>query len=231
MTELNYTASEISTTEYSVKSSVESAYLGSISFEKSIELQKDLGKLAQSRNSISILGLQHPAVITLGRRAQQTTELSDQFLQSNSSIPVLHTSRGGLATIHSEGQLIIYPVLNLRKLKWGVQNYVSRLLLTTQSLLVDYGILSEIDIKGAGLYTATGKIAFCGIEVRSGITYHGISLNVRNDLGLFSMIRSCGIENLKLDQLQNYQVNDTLKEIFEKWVSIFKRSLNEDFNQ
>ena len=222
MTELNCTANE--------NLIFESSFLGSMTYEKSIDLQNDLAKLALDKNSISILGLQHPAVITLGRRAQRSAELSDLFLQSEYTIPVYESTRGGLATIHSEGQLVIYLVLNLRKLNWGVQNYVSRLLVTTQSLLEQYGIFSKVDINGAGLYTASGKIAFCGIEVKNGITYHGISLNVRNDLGLFSMIRSCGVENLQLDRLQNYQVTDTLGEIFKKWSLIFKKSLSEKKN-
>ncbi len=223
MTELNYTAN--------VKPTIESSYLGSMSFEKSVQLQSDLGTLAQKGNTISILGLQHPAVITLGRRAQPDQELRNQFLASHEPIPVHQTTRGGLATIHSEGQLIIYPVLNLRRLNWGIQHYVSLLLLATKKLLKDYGVDSEMDINGAGLYTAAGKIAFCGIEVKNGITFHGLSLNVRNDLSLFSRIRSCGVVDIKLDRLQNYLVEDTLKDIFEKWILIFESSVNEEFNK
>lgn len=222
MTELNCTANDSLT--------FESSYLGLISYEKSVSLQNDLGKLAQSKNLVSIMGLQHPAVITLGRRARDSAELSDLFSKANHAIPVVQSTRGGLATIHSDGQLIIYPILNLRMINLGIQNYVSCLLVTTQSLLQSYGIASEIDIDKAGLYTVAGKISFCGIEVRNGITYHGLSLNVRNDLNLFSLIRTCGVENLALDKLQNYQVTDTLGDIFERWILIFKKSLVGNLN-
>ncbi len=202
----------------------EASYLGVIDYNKSILIQLALGKLAKSRNQISVLGLQHPAVITLGHRADESTEL---ILNRNAAnIPTVRSSRGGLATVHSEGQLVIYPILNLKFFKLGVRDYVYLLLLATQDLLKAYGISAKIDLNGAGVYTEAGKISFCGIQVHEGITSHGISLNVRNDLSLFQLIRSCGVQDLKLDSLSHYQVSDTADEVFQKWSVCFQNNLS-----
>ncbi len=201
----------------------EASYLGLIDYNTAVKTQQVLGKLAKSKNQVSVIGLQHPAVITLGRRADEATEL---LLNHNASaIPTVRSSRGGLATLHSEGQLVIYPILNLKYFKLGVRDYVHLLLLTTQELLQKFGITSTIDLNGAGVFTADGKISFCGIEVHEGITGHGISLNVRNDLRLFQIIRSCGVQDLDLDSLARHSVTDTLGGIFQKWSTCFQANL------
>jgi lipoyl(octanoyl) transferase len=80
-----------------------------------------------------------------------------------------------------------------------------------------------LDSEAIGLYTAHGKIAFCGIQIRNGISLHGISLNVRNDLSLFQQIVACGVQNAPLDRLQNYDVNLTLEELFNRWIQLFRQ--------
>lgn len=205
----------------SITNNIEFSYLGSYEYQKAENLQKDLAALVKQTKMNAIIGLEHPAVMTLGYRMQ-----SGVFCIETSAIPVVPSSRGGLVTIHSEGQLVIYPVLDLRALKWGVKHYVEVLLRTTQKLLTHFNVESFIDEDAVGNYTAHGKIAFCGIQVRHGISQHGISLNVRNDLSLFRHIVACGINNAAMDRLQNYNVNLTLNEIFTAWVQIFKTELN-----
>lgn len=194
----------------------ESSFIGVTNYQKSVQLQKDL--LAQSLNNKVnyILGLEHPAVMTLGYRADLDEEIIDKL-----SLPIERITRGGLATVHSEGQLIIYPILNLRELKLGVRDYVLLLLTTTQELLKSLGIESYCDKKSIGLYTANGKIAFCGIQIKNGISQHGLSLNVRNDLSLFKKIRACGVENSSFDSLALHGADLPLAEIFKLWVNIF----------
>ncbi len=223
MTELNCTSNTVDTPHVKKFFTLESSYLGLMDYNKAVTVQLSLTDLAKCKNQISILGLQHPKVITLGRRADQKTEVN--LNKNNGNIPIVRSSRGGLATIHSEGQLVIYPIVNLKYFNLGIRDYVCLLLLTTQDLLKMYDISSKIDINGAGLFTEMGKISFCGIEVHEGITRHGISLNVRNDLSLFDLIRSCGVQDLKLDAIKNYQVYDTLEEVFQKWIFCFRKNL------
>ncbi len=204
----------------SISSPFEAAYLGSFDFRKSVGLQDDLLKLALRTNSNFVIGLEHPAVLTLGHRAEFAHEVLIP-----SPLPIERVSRGGLATVHSEGQLVIYPVLNLRELNLGVRDYVCLLLKTTNELLRSLGVDSFIDEKAVGVFTKTGKIAFCGVQVKNGVSQHGISLNVRNDLALFNSIRSCGVAEPTFDRLCEYDVNMTLQEIFSRWLEIFKSRL------
>ncbi len=202
----------------------EGSYLGIVDYQQAVQLQNQLAEWSMSSNLISVIGLQHPAVITLGRRADSDTELN-RFAQQIENIPVIKSSRGGLATLHSEGQLVIYPILNLRLKKWGVRSYVEILLRSTKQLLEDYGIEVQLNMQTSGLFTEVGKIAFCGIEVRNGVSRHGLSLNVNNDLNLFSLIRSCGISNISLDKMQNYQIELSMVDIFQRWIFHFKNNL------
>ncbi len=197
----------------------EASYLGVVDYCKAYLMQQELGSLAKFKNQMSVLGLQHPTVITLGHRANEMTELV--LDASASHIPVVRSTRGGLATVHSEGQLVIYPILNLKFFNLGVRDYVYLLLQATQSLLASYGISAKINLKCAGVFTDHGKVAFCGLQVKEGITSHGLSLNVRNDLSLFQLIRSCGIQDMKMDSLSRYDIAETPEEIFNKWSQYF----------
>lgn len=197
----------------------EASYLGKVDYLEAVHLQEQVFQFVKEKKMRAVIGLEHPAVMTLGHRL----EIDSSF----ETIPQVKSSRGGLVTIHSEGQLVIYPILDLRQQGWGVKTYVCKLLKVTQKLLAEYGIESFIDDQNIGLYTAKGKIAFCGIQVKNGISLHGISLNVRNDLSLFQQIVACGVQNAVLDRLQNYDVNLTLKEIFQRWIELFKSDLHD----
>ena len=194
----------------------EASYLGLVDYAKAVSLQEDLVQVVKNKGMTAIVGLEHPAILTLGHR------LNIDTASLPIDIPKIKSSRGGLMTIHSEGQLVIYPILDLRERGLGVKSYVCKLLRTTQKLLADFGVESHVDAQAIGLYTATGKIAFCGIQVKNGISLHGISLNVRNDLSLFQSIPSCGEQNAQLDRLQNYDVNLTLEELFQRWIKHFQ---------
>lgn len=200
---------------------IEQSYLGSLEFDKAFHIQRHLWQIAKTKNQISILGLEHPAVITLGRRMK----LSDLLLTTD-SIPVVESTRGGLATIHSEGQLVIYPIVNLKTNNLGVKQFVKHLLNVTQTTLKDFQIETFIDDENIGIYTTQGKIAFCGLEIKEGISQHGISINIANDLTLFSQIVSCGVTALKTDRVSNHRVDVTLRDFFNRWTFNFNQALH-----
>ncbi len=200
--------------------SLEHSYLGTLDFEAAFQIQRNLWHSAKNKNQISIMGLEHPAVITLGRR------MKSEDLMTVGDIPVVQSTRGGLATIHSEGQLVIYPIMNLRSQGLGVKEFVCKLLKITQMTLQEYGIESSIDDENVGLYTQDGKIAFCGLEIKEGVSQHGISINIANDLSLFSQIVSCGIAALKTDRVCNHVSDVTMRDFFEKWTTYFHQNLH-----
>ncbi len=195
---------------------IENQYLGKLDFNEAFELQTKLWQKAKDSHIQSIIGLEHPAVISLGRRAGQ----SEVFNQNR--IPIVEATRGGLATIHSEGQLVIYPIIELSRLNMGVRDFVSLLLGTTQQAFQKLGVETFLDDENIGLYTEQGKIAFCGLQIKNRISLHGISINISNDLDLFQNIRSCGFTKLELDRLQNYRTDVDLHQFYDLWIDIFR---------
>ena len=208
--------------KFTIDRNLEFRFLGQVDYESSVLLQQDLLEDVKSGKMNIVLGLEHPAVITLGYRADQ----NDQVIL-NPTTPVIKSSRGGLATVHSEGQLVIYPLLNLRKLNWSVRDYVELLLKTTKETLNEYSIDSYLDLNNVGVYTPRGKIAFCGVQIKQGVSLHGISINVSNNLDLFNQIVSCGIKNPALDAVQNYVSSPSIEDVFSSWKNKF---LNQTFS-
>lgn len=194
---------------------IENQYLGKLDFNEAFELQTKLWHKAKDSHVQTIIGLEHPAVISLGRRADS----SEIFNQNQ--IPIAQATRGGLATIHSEGQLVIYPIMELNQLNMGVRDFVSLLLRTTQMCFEHWGVKTYLDDENIGLYTEHGKIAFCGLQIKNRISLHGISINISNDLDLFQNIRSCGFTKLDLDRLKNYRTDVSLLQFYKQWIDIF----------
>lgn len=199
---------------------VDSKYLGLVNYEAALETQYKYHKLAVNDNKLMILGLEHPAVITLGYRA----DLNQSIVTG--TVPTVKIERGGLATLHSEGQLVIYPIINLKKNNLGVRDFVSILLDCTKQLLLEHGIECSCSPDAAvGLFTPAGKIAFCGIQVKNGTSLHGISLNVSNDLHLFDNIVSCGVARQNMDSLKLHGKTVGLEPLFNRWCEIFSYNI------
>ncbi|MCY4513386.1 MAG: lipoyl(octanoyl) transferase LipB [Bdellovibrionales bacterium] len=194
-----------------------SQWKGAIPFQKSLELQEELKPLAK-KNPGFFLGFEsRQGVITKGLGTEEEDILwSDKQLKEK-QINVMSLKRGGRATLHAPGQLVIYPVIHLASFKWQIKDFILLLESITKEFLLDLGITSERKEKYSGLSTSKGKIAFFGIHVSEGVSQHGLSINVSNDLGLFHSIRSCGIKDRPHDRLIDHQIPFSIKELFEKW--------------
>jgi lipoate-protein ligase B len=209
------------TTELKSTSKIPAKYLGLMEYSQALSLQQQFHNKVSEFGASVILGVEHPAVLTLGYRAEQEKEVA-----AISDLPIIKIQRGGLATIHSEGQLVIYPVIQLKAYGLGVRGYVCLLLNTTKQLLNELGIESETFTESTtGLYTKLGKIAFCGIQVKNGISLHGISLNVNNDLNLFTKIIPCGVKQQKMDRIADYGKSTDLEKIFVRWAELFNYNI------
>ena len=196
-----------------------SNWLDTISFERSLGIQEKLKTLAVKKPQFYFLGFEVKApVITLGLRADESHILFNEDQLKEYGISKLRLKRGGEATLHALGQLVIYPVLSLPHLGLKVKDFIVRLEKITQSVLEDLGIETKREGKYAGLYTSKGKICFFGIHVSGGMSQHGLSINVHNDLNLFSAIKSCGEQNRRHDSLSLYpSFSLSKKELFFKW--------------
>lgn len=163
--------------------------------------------------------LQHPAVYTQG------TSCIDQPKSSSSSIPVVHSDRGGQMTYHGPGQLIIYFLMDIKRLQTGPKSFVNRLERLTIDNLAKFGISAKRRTRAPGVYVSEKKIAALGLRIRKGCCYHGISLNVDMDLTPFTDITPCGIEDLEVTQMIDWNTNITMDDVIDE----FKTNLEIEF--
>lgn len=162
-------------------------------------------------------------VVTLGLSAKE----SDEVLVEDRGFEVLKTDRGGKATLHSPGQLVLFPVWEFKDAKVGLKNQICVFLKTVSRRLGEkYGIDSSLG-DDLGLYTSVGKIAFAGLRVKNRRVYHGFSLNVCNDLTEFGRIKSCGVSGRSHDCVQRYTESRMSPElIFSELASSIFPSIN-----
>ena len=151
--------------------------------------------------------LEHEAVYTLGRASKP------EHLLNTGSIPIIQTDRGGQVTYHGPGQLVVYPLLDLRKRQgW----YAKRLVNGIEQALIDFMASKQINAvrsKGApGVYVDGAKIAALGLRIRQGCCYHGLSLNVNLDLSPFKGINPCGYQGLAVTRLADFGVDATVQQ-------------------
>jgi len=145
--------------------------------------------------------VEHPSVFTQGisGKAEHVLESSD--------IPVVKTDRGGQITYHGPGQLIVYCLIDLKRLGIGVKKMVSLIETSIMDLLTIHGIKSHLKDGAPGVYVEDAKIAALGLKVKNGRTYHGLSLNVSMDLSAFQQINPCGYQGLKVTQMRDLTDN------------------------
>lgn len=217
MTALNYTDRNI-----------QARYLGLCVFEDVEAIQMSLLVQVEASRQVIILGCEFEPVVTLGIRGN----LSEDILKENREIPIVTTDRGGQATIHSPGQLIIYPMLDLKIWNLSVRQYVEIVLHAALRTLSRFGINAKVDLCNPGLYTEKGKIGFIGIKLLRGVVKHGLSINISNDVELFQTIRPCGQSQIGIDSIRNYNSTADLVAFFNLYTKDLKEKLLEsvDFN-
>ncbi len=173
--------------------------LGIIDYASALETQKQL--LAQRQdNKITdtVLLLEHPSVITFGVREEKNQLLKDENFLKKKSIDIVKVRRGGGATAHNPGQIVAYPILSLKSLDIGINEYIRTLEQIGIELLVEFAVSCGRKKGLPGLWVDEKKIASIGVKVHKWITYHGIAINIFNDLSIFDLIVPCGIENVKM---------------------------------
>ena len=168
-------------------------WLGTVDYLEARELQLALlEKVHAGAEPNTMLLLEHPHVYTKGRLSKQTDVLLPEEELAARGIPVYETDRGGQVTYHGPGQLVIYPIINLRE--WGGPvKYVRALEQVVIGTLAEMGITANCESGNTGVWTDQGKIAAIGVKISRGIAFHGLALNVNTDLSLYQNIVPCGI--------------------------------------
>ena len=163
--------------------------LDRVDYLAALALQERLVEAKQLAPSPDILlFVEHPHVYTLGRGGKESNVLAPEC------VPVIRTSRGGDVTYHGPGQLVVYPIIDLRsKLRKDVHRYVRNLELSAIRTLEDFGLEAARRPPFTGIWIGDKKIAAIGVAVRRCITFHGLALNVNTDLSYFKRIIPCGL--------------------------------------
>jgi lipoyl(octanoyl) transferase len=139
--------------------------------------------------------LEHPPVFTLGQAGRA------EHLLAPGDIPVVNVDRGGQVTYHGPGQIVVYPLLDLRRLGLGVRELVERLEQAVIEVLAELGIESRSRRDAPGVYVGEAKIAALGLRVRRGCSFHGLAFNISLDLEPFQRINPCGFQGLEVTRL------------------------------
>ncbi len=150
---------------------------------------------------------EHPPVFTLGLNA------SREHLLAPGDIPVIQVDRGGQVTYHGPGQLMIYPLIDLKRARLGVRDLVTALERSVIDLVASYDIEATCRKDAPGVYVEGRKIASVGLRVRRGASYHGMALNIDVDLEPFSRINPCGFSDLEVRDLRRLGINASRLEL------------------
>jgi len=176
--------------------------LGLVRYERAWRIQKALVDRVYQRKIPGVLMmLEHPHVYTLGRRGKMSDLLLDEDGLKRLGVDVLRVDRGGEVTYHGPGQLVAYPILDLKS--WGGPvKYVRSLEEALVRTLADFGIAGHTLEGLPGVWVGERKVAFIGVRISRGVTCHGISLNVNTDLSFYDHIVPCGIPCLRVTSME-----------------------------
>lgn len=183
--------------------------LGVVNYHETLDLMKSHIQQADFNNEIWLL--EHPPIFTLGTAADQNHILDAK------DIPVVQSDRGGEVTYHGPGQLVIYFLLDVKKLNFGPKKLVSTIQEFVRNLLADLSIDCNFVEGAPGVYVNQKKIVSIGLRISKGKSYHGISINFDMDLSPFKQINPCGYEGLEVTQIKDLN-KDVSKLQLEKMV-------------
>jgi len=153
-------------------------------------------RLGEIQNTVLIV--EHPPVITLGARQSANKLLTNRDDLAKKHIDIVDIRRGGGTTAHNPGQLIFYPILNLQEYGLGISEYIRELESIGAELLEQSGVHAERKKGLPGLWVGEKKIASIGVRVSKFITYHGMAININNDLSIFEFITPCGLDGVEM---------------------------------
>jgi len=170
-------------------------------YETLWEKMKHFTKTRNKQTIDEIWFTEHPPIYTLGINADH------RHLLSPNNIPVLQIDRGGQVTYHGPGQLMIYPLINLKRSNLTVRQLITSLEQSVIDLICEYGIKAYCIPNAPGVYVNQNKIASIGLRISRGASYHGMALNIDTDLEPFTRINPCGFSGLKITNLREIGIS------------------------
>jgi lipoyl(octanoyl) transferase len=177
--------------------------LGRVGYAEALELQRNIARdrISGAIPQDVLLLVEHPSVVTLGRASkEQHLVASPEFLRSK-GIELFEVERGGDVTYHGPGQLVGYPIIDLKRHRQDLHWYLRKIEEALINALADYGIPGERNTAYTGVWTRGRKIASIGVHARDWVTWHGFALNVTTDLSYFDLIVPCGINGVVMTSI------------------------------
>jgi lipoyl(octanoyl) transferase len=169
--------------------------LGLVEYEPTWRAMQRFTESRDAATPDEIWFLEHPPVFTLGLNASRAHVLAP------GDIPIVQIDRGGQVTYHGPGQLVVYPLIDLRRAKLGVRDVVTALETSVIQMAADFDITAAARREAPGIYVADRKLGSVGIRIRRHCSYHGLAVNVNLDLEPFQRINPCGYQGLEMTQL------------------------------
>jgi len=194
--------------------------LGKMDYRDAHQFQQDCVQwrlMEEERPDIFVV-TEHPPVFTLGRRGGRESLIVDEDFIKSRGVDIVQTERGGDITYHGPGQVVVYPVVQLRQAQLSVSAYVDMLEEVMISCAADFGVMAGRDDRNRGAWVGDNKIGSIGIRVRHGVSFHGLAFNVTLDFEHFSWIQPCGLTGIGVTSLEResdkpinfYQVKDNI---------------------
>jgi lipoyl(octanoyl) transferase len=201
--------------------------LKNIDYDTSLIIQEEIHAYVKNKNiSGVILSLEYPNLFTIGKSGKKSDILISQNELNLKGIKVYESNRGGEITYHGPGQIIYYPIINLKKLSIKPVEYIRILQRTVISSLKDFNIQAEDVNKSVGVWVNGKKISSIGVRISKSVTMHGVAINLNCDLKYFTYIIPCGIKDLNLTNINNETNLNCDKDSFSK---TFSHHLNNNF--
>jgi lipoyl(octanoyl) transferase len=198
--------------------------LGIIGYQEALDLQTSLqGQRQADAVPDTLLLLEHKSVYTLGRSGSENNILAGRDKLAAMGVQVVRTSRGGDVTYHGPGQLVGYPIINIKARGLGVVDYVHALEEVLIAVLGEYKISAGRDNKHRGVWIGRDKVAAIGVKVSRNVTMHGFALNVAMDLKYFENIVPCGIQGRGVTSLDKLLPGISMSDVKARVASQFRR--------
>ncbi len=207
--------------------------LGLMEYQKAWNLQHLLwSRRVEGKLPDVLLILEHPPVITLGRRGNRShLKVSPEILEEL-RISVFHVERGGDITYHGPGQMVVYPILDLKDYGYRLIRYVDQLEEMILHVLRDFGIEGEKDSRNRGIWAKGNKIASIGVAIKRWVSFHGVALNYETDLKYFDLIDPCGLVGEKMTSMAKILGKEiSRKELEERILFHFKEVFKRDWEK
>jgi lipoate-protein ligase B len=213
--------------------------LGRMAYGEALELQRHIARdrISGAVPQDVLLLVEHPPVVTLGRASKEKHLIASPEFLANNGVDLFEVERGGDVTFHGPGQLVGYPIIDLKRHRLDLHWYLRKIEEALINTLADLGIKGERNTAYTGVWTRDRKIASIGVHARDWVTWHGFALNVTTDLSYFDLIVPCGIngvtmtsiaKELGIDEVSAQDVRDRVSakfgEVFDLTVVMTPRS-------